>query len=417
MSIIHHKLAAYMKSYTDLYPFSGRILIALHNEPVYDQSFGYASAEHGILIQPDTKFGIWSITKSFTAMAVAMLAEEGLLRFDDPVSDYVPSFKTFGPMTIRHLLQHRSGLPNFTNMPEYNAHQNKWPLDVERTLALLQDKPLDYPPGESFAYNNTGYFVLGLIIKRVSGMSFESFVASRILQPLGMHHTGVNNGRRIIPNIASPYSSSGRELAPAEYIDMSTVTSAGGMYATAADLLKWDHALSSSRLISKELTDQMFDFTEDGYELGWFLDRKHDRRRISHSGAYRGFRSELHRYPDDGVTVILLTNYDFVPSTKLAGSLADLMLGEEAIVPEQPPRYPMKPEEFELLKGIYEGFGCRAEVDSDAGGYFFVWNNREKHVLYPVSPAEFRHSWHDLSYAFKRKDDGVWSFLGMKKRA
>ncbi|RJE90125.1 class A beta-lactamase-related serine hydrolase [Paenibacillus sp. 1011MAR3C5] len=417
MSTLHDKLADYMKSYTEQYPFSGRILLALHNEPIYDQSFGYASKEHGVPIQPETKFGIWSVTKSFTAMAVAMLAEEGLLRFDDPVSDYVPSLKAHGPMTIRQLLQHRSGLPNFTNMPEYNKQLNKWPLDLDRTLALLRDKPLDYPSGDSFAYNNTGYFMLGLIIEKVSGMTFESFVETRILQPLGMMDTGVNNGRSVIPNLASAYSSSGRALAPAEYIDMSTVTSAGGMYATAADLLKWDQALNSSRLISKELTDQAFGFTEDGYELGWFLDRRNGRRRISHSGAYRGFKSELHRYPDDGITVILLTNYDFVPSTKLAGSLADLMLGEEAIIPLQPPRYPMKPEEFELLKGVYEGFGCRAEVDSDTEGCYFIWNNREKHELYPVSPTEFRHSWHDLSYAFKHKDNGVWTFLGMKKRA
>jgi len=416
MANLQQKISSYMEAYTAKYPFSGSVIVALDGKPIYNQCFGYANVEHQVPVGPDTRFGIWSVSKSFAAMAIALLVEDGLIRFDDPVSDYMPSFKAYEPMTIRHLLQHRSGLPNFTNMPEYNAHLNKWPLDKEQTLALLQDKPLDYSPGESFAYNNTGYYVLGLVIEQVSGMSFASFVSSRILQPLGMLDTGVNNGRSVIPNLASAYAASGSELAPAEYIDMSTVTSAGGMYATAADLLKWDQALGSGKLISKELSDQAFDFTEDGYELGWFLDRRLGRRRISHSGAYRGFRSELHRYPNDGITVILLTNYDFVPSTKLAQSLADLALGEEAAVPAQPPLYSMTTEEYDVLSGIYEGFGCKAEVGKDAEGFFFIWNNRETHRFYPFSRTEFRHSWHDLSYVFKLKDNGEWTFLGMKKR-
>ncbi|REK77172.1 serine hydrolase domain-containing protein [Paenibacillus paeoniae] len=412
-----NSLTSFMKAYTEQYPFSGNILVALHGKPVYSQSFGYASVEHDVPIQEDTKFGIWSITKSFTAMAVAMLVEDGQLRFDDPVSDYIPSFKAYEQMTIRYLLQHRSGLPNFTHVAEYNGNMNKWPLQLDQMLALLKDKPLDFTPGDSFSYNNTGYFVLGLIIEKVSGLSFESFIAARILKPLGLNDTGVNNGRSVIPNLASAYSSSGRELAPAEYIDMSTVTTAGGMYATAADLLQWDQSLYNNRLISPELAAQLFDFSEDGYELGWFLDKKQGRRRISHSGAYRGYRSELHRYPDDGVTVILLTNYEFVPSTKLAQSLADLMLGEEASVSEQPPRYSMKPEEFNVLKGVYEGFGCVAEIGLDTDGYYLIWNKREKHELYPVSQTEFRHSWHDQSYSFKQKESGDWSFLGMKKHS
>lgn len=417
MSTIYKTLETYMKSYTELYPFSGRILIAFHGEPVYDRSFGYASEEHRVPVQADTKFGIWSVTKSFTAMAVAMLAQEGLLRFDDPVSDYIPMLKAYEPMTIRHLLQHRSGLPNFTSMAEYNANLNKWPLEIEQTLALMKDKPLDFSPGTAFSYNNTGYYLLGLIIEKVSGSSFESFITTRMLQPIGMSDTGMHNGRRIIAGLASAYASSGRQLAPAEYIDMSTVTSAGGMYATAADLLKWDQALYRNELISKELADEAFTFEDDGYELGWFLDRKHGRRRISHGGAYRGFRSELHRYPDDGVTVILLTNYDFVPVTKLAHDLAGLALGEAVVVPEQPPVYPMNDEEFRMLAGIYEGFGCIAEVDCDKDGYYFIWNRRERHELYPISSTEFRHAWHDLSYSFKLKDNGNWTFLGMKKRS
>lgn len=415
MNTVRAKLAQYIQHYKERYPLSGAILIAENGTPVYEDAFGYANEEHLVPNTMDTKFGIWSVTKSFTAMSIMMLAEKGLLRLDDPVSDYLPSFKNRETMTIRHLLQHRSGLPNFTNMPEYNANWNKWPASKETVLERLENKPNDFTPGTAFAYNNTGYYLLGVIVEMITGGSFEDFLGPSILQPLGMTDTGVNNGRRVIPGLASPYSHSGQTLAPAEFIDMSTVIAAGGMYSTARDLLKWDQALYTDKLISQAVIRDVLGQEEGGYGLGWFLDRKHERRRVYHGGAYRGYRSELHRYPDEQLTVIALTNYDFVPVTKLADQFSSILFGEEASPLELPPAYPIEDSEVAQLLGLYEGFGCQAVVGRDEEGVYFIWNNKERNPIYAISATSFQHKLHDLTYSFKLKD-GQWTFLGMKKR-
>lgn len=404
----------FLNEYRKRYPFSGTALVAQQGNVLFEASYGFANEEFKVPFSSDTKFGIWSITKSFTAMAIHMLAEQRLLHLNNPVSDYLPEMKRLDAITISQLLQHRSGLPNFTNLPEYNANKNKWPLSRQDWLELLADKPLDFSPGADFSYNNTGYYLLGIIIEIVSGETYERFIASRILQPLGMANTGMNNGRVVIPGLATPYHASGFSVAPAEFIDMSTVFSAGCMYSTARDLLKWDQALYSDLLVSQASFDETFGSEEANYGLGWFLDRLHGKKRIYHGGAYRGYRSELHRFPDEGFTIILLTNYDFVPVTKLANRLCDLMLGKDAPLPEMPGAFPLTDADFERLRGTYEGFGCKAVVDCDEAGVYFLWNNRERNPLYPISETSFQHAWLDASYTFKQKQGG-WTFLGMSK--
>lgn len=415
MNTVRTKLAHYLHNYKERYPLSGTVLIAKNGSTIYEEASGNANEEHLVPNTMDTKFGIWSVTKSFTAMSIMMLAEQGMLRLDDPVSDYLPALRSRETMTIRQLLQHRSGLPNFTNMPEYNANWNKWPTSKDMVLERLADKPNEFLPGTAFAYNNTGYYLLGVIVETITGGSFEDFLVSNILKPLGMTNTGINNGRCVIPGLASPYSHTGQTLTPAEFIDMSSVISAGGMYSTARDLLKWDQALYTDKLISQAIIREVFGQEDEGYGLGWFLDRKHERRRIYHGGAYRGYRSELHRFPEEQLTVIVLTNYDFVPVTKLADQLSGIFFGEESAPLELPPAYPIEDSELVPLLGLYEGFGCQAIVGRDEEGVYFIWNNKERNPIYAISATSFQHKLHDLTYTFKQKD-GQWSFLGMKKR-
>lgn len=413
---VEKKIGEFLHAYKKRYPLSGTVLVAGNGSILYEEAFGRASEEHLVPNTMDTRYGIWSVTKSFTAMAIMLLAGQGLVRIDDRVRDYLDDFDRSEPITIRHLLQHRSGLPNFTSLASYNANLNKWPMTQGECLAVLRDVPGSFNPGESFAYNNTGYYLLGLIVERVTGESFDSFLRSRILEPLGMRDTGINDGRRVIPGLASAYHSSGYELAPSEFIDMSSVFTAGGMYSTARDLLLWDQALYGDKLLSHSVVDHILRDEETGYGLGWFLDRKHDRRRVYHGGAYRGYRSELHRYPDDGMTVIVLSNYDFVPVTGLAEQIAGIAFGEDAVIPAPPPAYTLSEAEFGLLRGKYEGFGCQAVVDRDEEGYYFVWNKRERNPMYPVSGTSFRHAWHDRTYSFKPDSEGGMTFLGMEKR-
>lgn len=410
-------LRQYMDDYTAKWPFSGTILVARKGEILLREAYGHANLEHRVPNRTDTKFGIWSVTKSFTALALAILAEDSRLSFHDQLSKYIPELDAMPPITIEQAINHVTGLPNFTSIPSYNNGLNKRPVSREETFRLLLNEPMSFAPGERFSYNNTGYYLLGLVIEAASGMPYHSFITTRILQPLGLTNTGVNNGKCLIPNLASPYHASGSGPIPAEFVEMSTVSSAGGMYSTIDDLYAWSQSFQSEKLVRRSTLNQAFGKEGAVYGLGWFLDEKLNRKRIYHGGAYRGFRSELHRYPDEDTTVIVLTNYDFVPVTKLADALSALAFGGTSTVPEFPAPYAMTQEQFVAYIGVYEGFGCRAVVDRDEDGMFFEWNNREIHRIYPIAEDRFHHSWIEWEYGFKRNEQGELSFLGMNKHS
>ncbi|MFD0586997.1 serine hydrolase domain-containing protein [Paenibacillus sp. GCM10027627] len=327
MNATIERAIAYLDQYEQNWPLSGNVLIAQNGEIVFEKSLGYANLEHAIANRPSTKFGIWSITKSFTAMSLALLEENKRLRLDDHLSDYIPSFKRYEPITIRQLMQHTSGMPNFTSLPEFNSMWNKWTLAPDKWLQLLDDKPLHFSPGTAFSYNNTGYYLLGKIIEMVSGEPFHQFVQRRILDPLEMKDTGVNDGKTVITGLASPYQASGGEPRPCEFVEMSTVSAAGGMYSTAQDLLKWDQSFYTGQLLAADKLSYWLDLETEGYGLGWFQDSKFGKKRIFHGGAYRGYRSELHRFPEENATIILLTNYDYIPVTKIADALGGSFVG------------------------------------------------------------------------------------------
>jgi CubicO group peptidase (beta-lactamase class C family) len=404
-----------MEDYMAKWPFSGTVLIARQGEVLFREAYGQANLEHGVPNRTDTKFGVWSITKSFTALAIALLAKEGKLTFEDPVSMHVPEMASMPPITIRQAMHHISGLPNLTSVKEYNAKLNKTSMTRDEAFELFLGQPLEFEAGSRFAYNNTGYYLLGLIIEAVGGMSYHEWIANRILRPLDMFNTGVIDGRILIPSLASAYHASEQGPIPAEYVDMGLLFSTGGMYSTIEDLYAWALSFEKGIFLSHEELDRFFGVTDAPYGLGWFLGQMHGRRRIHHGGAYHGFRSELHRYPEDGTTVIVLTNYNYVPATKIADALAGVVFGEDSAVPERPPAYDMTVERQLSYAGIYEGFGCRAVVDRDDQGMFAVWNNREVLRMYPIAPDLFQHPWFQSQYSFKRDDHGELSFLGMKR--
>ncbi|MFD0958896.1 serine hydrolase domain-containing protein [Paenibacillus chungangensis] len=409
------KLLQYMDRYTARWPFSGVILAARGNDVVVQRAYGSANLELDVATDYHTKFRIWSVTKSFTAMAIMQLYEQGKLSLDDPLYRYLPELSRHDVITIRHVLQHESGLRNFTTVPEFNNHLNKIKLREAEFFELLNRFPLDFKPGSLFSYNNTGYYLLGLVIERVSGQSFEHFVTKHILHPLDMMETGIDTGDKLIPGMASPYTSSGDGMVPAEYIYMGNVSAAGGMFSTASDLFKWARAIQEEKLLSPRTYRDVFGNSEAKYGMGWFLKERSGRRRVFHGGAYRGFRSELHCYPDDELTVILLTNYDIVPVTYLADTISDILLGEEATVPDFPPVVPLSTQQIQRYVGTYEDFGCKAVVDMDGEELFFLWNDRHRVPFYPVGEHQFHHKWAHWSYSFKADDDGTFSFLGMRK--
>jgi CubicO group peptidase (beta-lactamase class C family) len=188
----------------------------------------------------ETKYKLWSITKQFTAAAILLLEERGLLKVEDNLDKYFPGLNFNSQITIHHLLTHTSGIFNYSSLPD--SHRTFQRLNHEKSelMQLFASKPLDFEPGTQWNYCNSGYYILGMLIEKLSGRSYSEFLIENILSPLGMLNTGVDDERTIILNKAAGYYLNGNDLIHCNYVNMNLMLSSGGMYSTVGDLLIWD---------------------------------------------------------------------------------------------------------------------------------------------------------------------------------
>jgi CubicO group peptidase (beta-lactamase class C family) len=307
------------------YPeFSGTILVAQKDHGVMSQGYGLANREDDVPNTSQTKFGIGSITKSFTAMAIMILQERGKLTVQDSICHYLSECSpAWQPVTLQHLLTHTSGIPDYMEVYRQLKDQANPCREYkpEEVIDSFKDLPLKFTPGSQWHYSNSGYFLLGTVIEQVSGERYETFVQTNILQPLGMTATGYDRASAIVPHRASGYSADQvhGQLVNALCMDVSLDYAAGGLYSTVGDLYKWDQSLYTDRLVSKETLGAIFTSTvsfisgnagESWYGYGWEISQQSGHRVIWHSGLRWGFVSYLASYPDDQLTVIVLSNVD-----------------------------------------------------------------------------------------------------------
>ena len=294
-----------------------------------------ANIELAVPNTPQTVFRLGSVTKQFTAMAIMMLQERGKLRVSDPVCQYLTDCPAaWQPLTIRHLLTHTAGIPNYTNFPDF-ARTAVLPTSSADMVGMLRDKPLEFAPGEKFAYSNSGYYVLGMIIERVSGKTYADFLQANIFTPLGMSYTGYDNPSTIIRNRAAGYARQAGETVNAAYMDMTIPFAAGALYSTTDDLLRWDQALYKDTLVSQKSLDEIFTPDKGGYGYGWSIGKRFDRQVIAHGGGIYGFATEIARFPADRVTVIVLSNVEGAAAGKIANDLAAVVFGAPYEIPRE----------------------------------------------------------------------------------
>jgi len=311
--------------------FSGAVLVAQDGKPILRDGFGLANREWGIPVSPDTEFRLGSLTKQFTATAILQLAEQGKLTLDDPVRKYYAAApKAWAGITIAHLLSHRSGIPSYTGIPGYFDGPSRLDTSPEQLVALTRDKPLEFPPGSKFAYDNSGYILLGVVIEKVSGQSYASYLHDHIFKPLGMDHTGYDVSTDILPHRAGGYSKDKNGWHNATYLSMTVPYAAGSLYSTVDDLLMWDQALYAARPLRPASLTMMFTDHGDHYGAGYVIETQEGRRVWWHNGAINGFHTYLARYPDQHLTVIVLSNNEEAPATQIGAQLARLSFGEPA---------------------------------------------------------------------------------------
>ena len=322
--------------------FSGSVLVADGGGIMLSKGYGMANIEHNVPNTPHTKFRICSISKQFTAMAIMILQERGLLTVLDPICIYVPDCPiAWEPVTIHHLLTNTSGIFNLTNLPD-ELEYIRLPRTIEETLARFKDIPLNFTPGERYEYSNSGYTLLGFIIELVSGQTFEDFLLENIFTPLGMVNTSCDDTRTILPDRAAGYTREEDTLLNAIHYEMGNYFGSAGLYSTVADLYLWDQALYATELVSQETLDAVFtphvavhpDVEVDMgrrppelryYGYGWFIGEQCGNEVVGHMGALYGFRAYIHRFPQEEICIIILCNFEFVNARSLTYELAAMV--------------------------------------------------------------------------------------------
>jgi len=309
-----------MQKYYENGQFNGSVLIAENGKVIFKRGYGLANIEWNVPNTPDTKFRIGSITKSFTAMLIMQLAEEDKIHLEYKIIDYLPNYRkdTGTKVTIHHLLSHTSGLPNYTVSPEYFSKISRLPANVDEFIKGHCENDLEFEPGSRYAYSNTGFFLLGAIVEKVSGKKYGDVLREKILEPLNMKNTGYDNNESIITKRANGYMPFFKGCINAPYVDMSVPFSAGGMYATAEDLFLWDQALYTEKLLTQEFKKKLFTkytTTPEGFPaFGWTKEKLpifangDSVYTISRTGGINGFWALITRVIADKHSVILLNN-------------------------------------------------------------------------------------------------------------
>jgi len=391
-----------VQAYVDAGTFMGTVLLARGDTVLLSKAYGSANLEWKIPNTATTKFRLGSVTKQFTAASILLLEERGKLNTADPVSKYLPDAPaTWEKITLHHLLTHTSGIPNFTSFPEYRTFQLS-PTTPEKTIALFRDKPLEFAPGEKMNYSNSGYIVLGAIIEKVSGTSYERFVTDNVFTPLGMKDSGYDSNSRIIERRAAGYSGGPGGPVNTGFIHMTIPHAAGALYSTTEDLLRWERALFANKVLSASSVQKMTTPFKGDYALGLVVQTRNNRKVIQHGGGIEGFNTDLRYYPETATTVVVLSNING-PASAIGEKLGQVAHGDKVVLNSERREITLSPEQLAPLAGVYElRQGVNFVITVEDGRLMAQTLGQPKGQLFAESETSFFSKRNDLQVEFVR---------------
>jgi CubicO group peptidase (beta-lactamase class C family) len=375
-----------VQKYYEYGQFNGTVLVAEQGAVIFKKGYGEANKEWGIPNTPETKFRLGSITKQFTATLILQLVAQGKIRLDGKITDYIPDYPkaTGDKVTIHHLLTHTSGIPSYTSMPKFSQELSKMPYTATEFIKVFWDLPLEFEPGSRFVYNNSGYFLLGVIIEKVTRKPYAQVLQENIFNPLGMTGSGYDMPGPILPKRAAGYEKRGGGYVNAAYLDMTTPYSAGALYSTVEDLYLWDQALYGDKLLSEESKKTMFEpriapsgtpLTSMRYAYGWFVGKeligttRESVSTIGHGGSINGFNSLITRIPESRSLIVLLNNTGAAPLAAMERSILGILYGK--------PYAPAKRSVADVLRETIQRSGIEAAV----GKFGELQENKDEYTL------------------------------------
>ena len=348
------RLDAVAQSYTADHAFMGAVLVAQGDRVLLDKGYGMADLEWDIPNTPEVVFRLGSLTKQFTAALVLLLQQDGKLRIDEPVGKYLPEAPAaWEKITLANLLGHTSGIPNFTSDKAFPTWCMSEHTHAEE-LAFFRDKPLDFEPGSQFAYSNSNYEVLGLVIEKVSGRTYGDLLRERLFEPLGIKHTGLDSDELILPKRAQGYSPGQGGLVHARSESMSVPWAAGSVYSTTGDLRRWEEGLFGGKVLDAGSLKRMTTPGKGEYGLGLEVTRKDGLDVVAHGGGIEGFNTELTYVPERQITVVVLSNVNGDAPGAMSGQLLDVALDKAVVLDTERRPVPMAKEALGKFVGVYD---------------------------------------------------------------
>jgi CubicO group peptidase (beta-lactamase class C family) len=398
-------------SYVVDHRFMGSILVAREGKTLLDKGYGFANLEWQVPNTPVTKFRLGSITKQFTAASILLLEERGKLKIEDPVKKYMPDAPAaWDKVTIFYLLTHTSGIPSFTGFPDYPKRQLET-MTPQQLVDWFRDKPLEFEPGTKWNYSNSGYVLLGYLIEKISGQSYAEFVQQNIFTPLGMKDSGYDSNSAIIERRAAGYSP-GKNGPPenAGFVNMSVPLSAGGLYSTTEDLLRWEQGLFGGKLLSPASLAKMTTPFKQDYAFGLGVSTQDGHKAITHDGGIQGFNTSMTYYPDDKLVVAVLANLNGPVAGQISSALGKVALGEKVVLPSERKEITLSPQALEKYAGSYElAFPDRAVpmiITFEEGKLLAKLGQQPKFQIFAESETLFFYKVVDAQLEFVKSEKG-----------
>ena len=399
------KIDALLEKAVDLNLFNGTVLVSKKGEIVYEKAYGYQNVEKNILNTPNTIYQIGSTTKEFTAAVILKLIENHKLSLDEKLSNYFPEIVRSNEITIKHLLTHTSGIYEILRDPKaFNSGSQA--RSKEQMLSFFINKPLDFDPGTNYSYCNSGYILLGLIIEKVTGKSYEQVVKDFILKPLGMKHTGFDFIGLQSTNKAVGYSKYTKtEKEASKPWDSTATYSAGSLYSTVEDLYRWHKGLLNYKVYNKASLEKATTPFLEGYGLGCWIDMIYDKKVVSHGGNIFGFTGYFGRIQEEDVSIIILNNIFNRQIETIGQSIL-------AILYDKPYSYfdemNMKPDILEKYVGTYDvNVDYKIKITRTASQLFIQRNNEATIEIFPYKENTFFQKDDDITIAFKEEKDSI----------
>lgn len=333
------------------------VLVARGDQLLYKGARGMASIELGVPLQPDHLMRIGSVTKQFAAATLLKQIDEGKAGLDDPLSRFLPDYPNGGQITLLQLLNHTSGVKSYTGIPGYMGNPVRRDLSTAELIREFKDQPVDFPPGEKWAYNNSGYVLLGAVVEAISGKSWHQALDELLLQPAHISSVHYQAGDQLFKGMAQGYTLNGQaQVAPAGFLSMTQPHAAGALIANTEGLWRWNQALHGGKLISaasyQRMTTPQGPASSFQYGFGIATGKVRDQAMLSHGGGIHGFVSTLNYLPQSQTTVVILRNSDG-PGFNMdlaARKLAAFAIGEPFA---EPTPVAVPAEQLRAAEGVY----------------------------------------------------------------